>query len=221
MLRAALNSVISPIRRYGLIARFAGDLRAIRADLIVVVVAIGIVSRLLLPGFALSQESEEGLINREYPLKALFIYNFASYIEWPQSAFADSQSPFVIGVLGTSLIDDTLNQISASKQIAGRKIVVSHFVSVSDIKPCQILFIPHSLPPAQQRQAIEALKNLPVLIVGESDGFAALGGDVNFFVQANRIRFEINLTVMKQQDLKASSKLLAMAKIVESAPVQR
>jgi hypothetical protein len=176
---------------------------------------------LLLPAIVISQDTDEGTINREYPLKALFIYNFASYIDWPESSFADAKAPFTIGVLGTSPIDETLNQIASSKQIVGRRIAILHFTSINDIKPCEILFVAHSVPIAQQRQAIDALRNKPVLLVGESDGFAAIGGDINFFVQSNRIRFEINVGTMRQHELKASSKLLAMAKIVELGSTQR
>ena len=67
----------------------------------------------------------------------------------------------------------------------------------------------------QQRLALERLQDQPVLIVGESDGFAALGGSVNFIVEANKIRFEINVDAAKQHQLKISSKLLALAKIVQ------
>lgn len=222
MLRSAINLIVKALRCKGLIARIFGRRRSqfIGVSLILIT-AIGIVSLLLRPGIVHGQESEEGLINREYPLKALYIYNFATYVDWPQAALADPKAPFIIGVLGDSPIDETLNQIAASKQIAGRKIVVERFVSINDIKPCQILFVPRSVSVAQQRQVIDLLKNRPVLLVGESDGFASIGGDINFFIQSNRIRFEINLTAMRQKELKASSKLLAMAKIVDHSPPQR
>ena len=164
---------------------------------------------------ARAQDAEEGTINREYPLKALFLYNFAGYIEWPAGTFANDESPFTIGILGKTPIDETLNQIAATKRISGRKIEIVHFVSVNDLKPCQILFIANSVSPALQRKAIDAMKNRPVLIVGESDGFAAEGGDINFFLRDNKIRFEINVVTTRQQQLKVSSKLLGIATIVD------
>ena len=167
---------------------------------------------------AVAQQGGEGaFVNREYPLKALFLYNFGSYIEWPAGTFASDQSPFVIGVLGSASLDETLRQIAATKKIAGRTIVIQQYTSVDDIKPCEILFIARSVPLPQQRLAIEKLANRHVLIVGESIGFATDGGSVNFFVEANKIRFEINLSAAKQQQLKVSSKLLAMARIIPGA----
>jgi hypothetical protein len=79
--------------------------------------AIGLSASLATVAPAAAQETEPGFIDREYPLKAIFLYNFASYIKWPDAVFANSQSPFVIGILGSSPIDETLNQIAAQKKI--------------------------------------------------------------------------------------------------------
>jgi hypothetical protein len=160
------------------------------------------------------QGSDGTVINREYPLKALFLYNFGSYVEWPPDTFSSGQAPFVIGVLGSAPLEGTLKDLAATKTIAGRKILVESFSSVATIKPCQILFITRSVDPRQQRLAVEKLRNQHVLIVGESAGFAGQGGSVNFFIESNKIRFEINPEMVKQQQLKISSKLLSLARIV-------
>jgi YfiR/HmsC-like len=188
--------------------------RPVRSVLMVCAIALAALMGIAVP--AAAQETEQGFIDREYPLKALFLYNFASYIKWPDNVFANNQEPFVIGVLGKSPIDDTLKQIAATpnKKIDGRRIVIQDFDTAADIKPCQILFVSKSIPSQQQQAVIAALKDRPVLIVGESDGFAKAGGSVNFLVAANKIRFEINLAQTKKQQLDVSSKLLSMASIV-------
>jgi hypothetical protein len=166
--------------------------------------------------------AQDDLVNREYPLKALFLYNFGSYIEWPEGTFADKQTPFVIGVLGAAPLDDTLNQIAATKKIRDRRIVIEHYKSAADIKNCQILFVPRTIAPQQQLKAIEAVKGRPVLVVGESANFATNGGGVNFYIESNKIRFEINVEAAKQHQLTINSKLLAMARIIGAgAPAQR
>lgn len=159
-------------------------------------------------------QSDEAVINREYPLKALFLYNFGSYIEWPAEAFASAQAPFVIGVLGSAPVESTLKELAATKTIAGRRIVVEQFSSAEKVQPCQILFIARNVSPQQKRVALDKLKNHHVLIVGESQGFAGQGGSVNFFIESNKVRFEINPESAKQRQLKISSKLLSLAKIV-------
>ncbi len=165
---------------------------------------------------ALAQQGTDGgFVNREYPLKALFLYNFGSYVEWPPDSFSSEQAPFVIGVLGSAPLERTLRDLAATKTIGGRKILVESYSSVATIKPCQILFVARSVNPQQQRMALARLRNQHVLIVGESAGFAGQGGSVNFFIESNKIRFEINPESARQQHLKISSKLLSLAKIVE------
>ncbi len=157
----------------------------------------------------------DGFINREYPLKALFLYNFGGYVEWPDAAFAGSDQPFVIGVLGDAPLESMLSDIAATKSIAGRRIQVKRFASPETVGPCHILFVSRSVNARQSRQVIERLQGLPVLTVGENSGFARQGGCVNFYIEANKIRFEVNLQAAKQQHLRISAKLLALARIVE------
>jgi hypothetical protein len=165
--------------------------------------------------FARAQQgSEEGAINREYPLKALFLYNFGSYVEWPAEAFTNAKAPFVIGVLGSAPLESSLQELATTKTVAGRKIVVEKYPSAEKIQRCQILFVTRNVSPQQQRLAMEKLKDQHVLIVGESKGFAGQGGSVNFFIESNKVRFEINPDSARQHQLTISSKLLSLAKIV-------
>jgi hypothetical protein len=62
------------------------------------------------------------------------------------------------------------------------------------------------------------LRGSSTLTVGEIKGFADLGGVINLVVEENKLRFEINLRAARQTRLKISSKLLALAKIVDAAP---
>ncbi len=156
----------------------------------------------------------DGVISREHPLKALFLYNFGGYVEWPQEAFPSGDTPFVIGILGSAPLDETLREIAMTKKVAGRRIVVKQFTSIDGIEPCHILFIARGIQPHHERQVVESLHGHPVLIVGETAGFGTRGGCVNFYIESNKIRLEINLEATKQQQLKMSAKLLALAKIV-------
>jgi hypothetical protein len=168
----------------------------------------------LLGGHARADQGD-GFINREYPLKALFVYNFGGYVEWPQHAFTASDTPFVIGIVGSSQVVDTLREIAATKGVAGRRIVVKQFATPQAIEPCHILFVAGNVAGQDAYQVIESLRGRPVLTVGESPSFAARGGCVNFYIESNKIRFEINLEAARQQQLKVSAKLLALAKIVQ------
>ncbi len=161
-----------------------------------------------------AQPTGDAVINREYTLKALFLYNFGSYVEWPREVFGGDDKPFVIGVLGYSPVESTLQEIAATKTIGGRRIVIERMPSAAAIKPCQILFIPQDVGLQEQRLAVDRLGSAQVLIVGDSPGFAQRGAVVNFFVQANKIRFEINVDAARDRKLTISAKLLSLAKVI-------
>ncbi len=63
-------------------------------------------------------------------------------------------------------------------------------------------------------QILESLKESSVLTVGETDRFAQFDGAVNFILEANKVRFEINVDAAARARPKLSSKLLALARIV-------
>jgi len=60
------------------------------------------------------------------------------------------------------------------------------------------------------------LKNLPVLTISETAGFAKRGGMINFTLQDSKVRFEANVDAAKQAGLNISSRLLSLASIVQT-----
>jgi hypothetical protein len=167
----------------------------------------------LAPGSAAGQTSE-GVINREYPLKAAYLYNFANYIEWPASAFPSDTSPFTIGVLGSDPFGTILDEVAATKKVHDRRIVIARFANAGQVKPCQILFIASSVSRSQRADAQARLANLPVLVICDSGAEQSPGEVIHFITENNRIRFTVNARLAKQSDLRISSKILALAKTV-------
>jgi hypothetical protein len=151
----------------------------------------------------------------ETEVKAAFLYHFTSYIEYPSGAFAGNSTPFVIGVLGKSGITDALQQAVKGKSVRGRAIVVKQVSIGQELLECHILFVPDAEAKSLPR-ILEILGDAPVLLVGESENFAAKGGMVGFFVEQKRVRFEVNLEAARRAHLTISSKLLSLARIVRA-----
>jgi PAS domain-containing protein len=149
----------------------------------------------------------------DYQLKAAFLFNFAKFIDWPNSSFASPQSPFTVCILGQdpfgSVLDDTLK----GKTIAGRPIAVRRLKDKAEGQRCQMVFVSAS-ESAHLPEIIGSLQVANVLLVGESNGFARLGGTIELTIEGNYIRFAINTDAADRSGLTVSSKLLALAKIV-------
>jgi YfiR/HmsC-like len=152
----------------------------------------------------------------EYLIKAGFIYNFAKLVEWPATAFPQPDSPIVIGILGDDPFGGTLDRIVTDKKINGRGFTVKRLKwgkDLKDIKDCNILFVSSS-EKEHLDSVVDAMKWLPVLTIGDAPGFARRGGIINFTLEDNKVRFEVNVEAAKHADLTISSRLLTLARIV-------
>ena len=150
----------------------------------------------------------------EYQLKAVFLYNFAKFVEWPAESFADDQSPIILGILGEDPFGDTIDQIIKGKTIKDRELTIKRFEKIEKLEACHILFISSS-EEKRLEEILETLRDSSVLTVGEMKQFARSGGMINFTVRESKIRFEINVDAAERAKLKISSKLLKLAKIIK------
>jgi hypothetical protein len=151
----------------------------------------------------------------EVQVKAAYVFNFVKFVEWPAGAFATPQAPLVLCVASGDGLRGAFAAIDG-KQAQGRQLQVRRGVKADEYKSCHVLFVPES----EERAAPEHLRRvgtLPVLTVGEHDGFAASGGVVGFVVRDDRVQFEINPDAASRADLKVSSRLLQLATIVRDA----
>jgi len=148
-------------------------------------------------------------------VEAKYLYNFARFVDWPDSTFSDSKSPIIIGVFDKDPFGIDLDKTVENEKIKGRKLVIKRFHSTKELKVCQILFI-GSTERKRRLQILKKLQGKSILIVGASPGFAEDGGMVNFFIQGGKIRFEINTEAVKQGGLEISPQLLKLAEIVKT-----
>lgn len=143
----------------------------------------------------------------EYQVKAAFLFNFATFVEWPPNAFSDANAPFVIGVLGEDPFGSYLDETVRGESVNSRKMIVQRYRSPADIKSCHVLFISRS-EGDRMDQIVAQLKNRKILTVSDTDG--AQGVMIRFTKEGNRIRFKIDAQAAKAANLTISSKLLRL-----------
>jgi hypothetical protein len=149
----------------------------------------------------------------EYQVKALFLFNFAKYVDWPAEAYSSDSAPILIGLVGEDHFGDSFKQVIAGKTINGRQVVIKHVASAQEYKSCHILFIGAS-EQSNLSEILSAVKGSAILTAGETEEFLARDGMIDLRKKENKIRLEINLGAAQRANLKISSKLLSVADVV-------
>jgi hypothetical protein len=146
----------------------------------------------------------------EYQVKAAFVVNFASFVEWPAAAFRGPQDAFTICVLGRDPFGHWLESLVQGKVVDGRAFAVRHVNDVPQVSGCQILFLCAS-ERLRFRSILTDLKGSSVLPVGDTSDFIAEGGVIGMRLDEGRIRIQIHAQGAKERNLRISAHLLSLA----------
>lgn len=149
----------------------------------------------------------------EYQVKAAFLYNFSKFVEWPGETLDGNTIPMRLCVLNDPSFGQQLSEIVRGKIIKNRPVVVVSVKTGEESRGCQLLFIGSSQS-RQTRHVLDALQGTSTLTVGETRDFLKEGGIINFVLQENRVRFQVNHKAATQAGLRISSKLLSLAELV-------
>jgi hypothetical protein len=171
------------------------------------VFVLGIAAWALLSLPASAQNSDSPPFT-EYEVKAGFIYNFAKFVEWPET----TPATIALCIVGEDPFGAARNTMDG-KAIDARKLEVRSAAMGPDLRHCQIVFLATAqsglLP-----QLLEITGKLPILTIGDQEGLAGQGVIISFYRDTEKVRFEINVDAAKRAGLPISSKLLNLARIV-------
>jgi hypothetical protein len=148
----------------------------------------------------------------EYELKAAFVYNFASFTDWPPNA-APGMSVCVIGQDPFGRALDTLE----GKVVKGQSLTVHRISTIAEARTCRVLFISASEANNLPR-LLAAVKDLPVLTVADMEDAAQQGVIIGLAIDKQRITFEINASAARNANIVLSSRLLSLARNVYPPP---
>jgi hypothetical protein len=167
--------------------------------------------------FAPEKVHAQSDVSKEYQIKAAFVFHFTQFVEWPAASFTNADVPFCIGVLGENPFGGALDDTVKGETVANHKIVVQYSRRVADLKNCQIVFVCQSEKTRLPR-ILGELDGKNLLTVGECDGFAQRGGVMNLYLEDGKVHFEINPDAAGRKELKISSQLFRLGKIVRTGP---
>lgn len=144
--------------------------------------------------------------------KAVFIYNFISYVYWPDEA----QEPVIkIGILGDSPLEAPLREISEKRRIKNKKLQVEVYHRIEGLETCQVVFI-SSGQAGKLKAVLRRLGSRNILTIADTPGLANRGVAINFVLVENKLKFEINTETLHRAGLRASAQLLKLAILVKN-----
>ena len=147
----------------------------------------------------------------DYQVKAVFLFNFTQFIDWPSTAFKSADEPFVIGIMGDDPFGNYLDETVEGEYIGKHPIVIKRCGDVRSALTCHMLYI-NSSDREWMRTVLNSVSEKNILTVSDDPYFNKLGGIIRFYTEDNKIRLQINLPRSKEAQLSISSKLLSVAK---------
>ena len=159
---------------------------------------------------SIAVHAEQRTTTAEDDIKAAFLFNFTQFIEWPATATTD---PFKVCVVADPAFGAAVDRTVLGESIGHRPIVRVTPATADAARDCQILFLGRQENDRLDRW-MAAVKGQPVLIVAESRAAWDRGAHINFVVENNRVKFDVNRDGAARAGLSISSKLLRVARTV-------
>lgn len=172
----------------------------------------------LMPGLPVVR-SLQGQIPKptEYEVQAAYLSNFGRFVEWPMKPAVSDKDPFYVCVLGQDPFGPLLDAALKGETIGGAPLAAKKVASVAEAAGCRIAYV-NPAKDTPLRGVLLALASSNVLTVGETADFTQQGGMIQFVLDGNRVRFEINLAAAQRARLNLSAQLLKVAVAVRGMP---
>lgn len=146
----------------------------------------------------------------DYTFYPKYLYHFTKYIDWPANR---KGGDFVIAIVGESNATNAVKQFFVGKKVGNQNIVIKYMHSDADFMGVHIVFVSSKL--SSQVSSISSRTNAAkALLVTEKEGFAKKGADVSFFIKDDKLKFEINKSVIENKGLKIATELLKLAVVI-------
>ncbi len=176
------------------------------------------VAGLLLCWFASFYELKaQAPLPTEYEVQAAYLSNFGRFVEWPARPSANERDPFYVCVLGPDPFGPLLDAALKGETIGAAPMAARRVSSAADAANCRIVFV-NSTKDSELIGILATLRNFKALTVSDTFDFTRQGGMIQFVLEGNRVRFEINLAAAQRAGLTLSSQLLKVAVAIRRAP---
>ncbi len=150
----------------------------------------------------------------EYGLKAIWVFNFTKYVEWPAEAWGEAKAPFVIGIMGNDPFGSSLGDLVKGETAKGHPIQIRHFKAGEDVSGCHLLFISRS-ESSRLKDILRSARGHSILTVGETEDFIKEGGMLNLELADRKICCDLNMLAANEAGLRPKPQLRPVLRSVK------
>ena len=149
----------------------------------------------------------------DHQIKSVFLFNFASFVRWPEAAFAAETAPFVFCASNAqSPTIKTLRKVIEGESVGNHPLVLKVPFEPAELASCHILFIEEG-DLAHYQGILPRLSSGTLLTVSDTANFVDSGGLIELVQHKAQIQPTINTSQLEQSKLSISSTLLRLANI--------
>ena len=152
-------------------------------------------------------QSDENII------KAAYIERITRFIEWPHLQSSNDTGTFKIGVYKDNELYNILKVALKDKSIKNRKVIVIELTDYGNIVSCNLCYL-SVIPNNELDRLMSIANNAGVLILSLGKDYGIKGIHINFYIEDNKLKFEINRKSVLAGNFKISSLLMSNSKII-------
>lgn len=147
-------------------------------------------------------------------IKAAYIERITRFVEWPSNTKLTPQDPFVIGVYDEDEFFDILVTVFKEKPIKDHRVNIITIKFPEQINTCNLCYISEKAKSSISK-FIESANSSGVLLISETPGFSKAGVHINFYIDEEKLKFEINEKSMVSAGFKVSYLLMQNNRVIK------
>jgi hypothetical protein len=156
-------------------------------------------------------------VNAQYNeniIKAAYIERITRFVEWPVKESSLSDDNFAIGVYSETDFYNTLAGVFKEKTIKDHKVIVILIKNPEQINTCKICYVSEKAKPLI-RKFVDIANSSGVLLISGTTDFCKEGVHINFYIEDEKLKFEINEKSIDSAGFKVSYLLMQNTRIVQ------
>lgn len=160
--------------------------------------------------------AEAQTVMSESQVKAMFVYNFLKFVEWPVDTSAGARDPFVVVIIGEGATADATEHFLESRAVGERPLYVRRARWDQSLAGVRAAFVVER-DAKKLHHVLDAAAAAGVLTIGEGESFTTRGGVIGLLIEDRKVRFDVDTAAAQSAGLRVSSKLLALTRTVRSS----